>query len=97
LRTLGVLNVTVRADGDTEIEDKSAANVSNSRFDDIELGDWLEIRGAEERGGSVLATDIERDDEADDVMLGDIVRVVARDGDFADALEEADEISFEHD
>jgi hypothetical protein len=79
LRTLGVLNVKVRADGDTE------------------LGDWLEIRGAEERGGSVLATDIERDDEADDVMLGDIVRVVARDGDFADALEEADEISFEHD
>jgi hypothetical protein len=68
-RTLVILDVTVRADGDTEIEDESAANVSNFRFEDIAAGNWLEIRGSEEATGAVLARDIERDDATLDVIF----------------------------
>jgi hypothetical protein len=68
-RTLELLGVSVRAHGETEIEDESSLNVSNFGFDDIRVGDWLEVRGAPDGMDAVLAKDIERDDEGNDLIL----------------------------
>jgi hypothetical protein len=70
--TLVILGVTVRADPETRIEDRSSIDDANFTFGEIRPGDFLEIRGFDEGGDMVLASEIEREDAsagADDVEL----------------------------
>jgi Domain of unknown function (DUF5666) len=71
VRTLLILGVTVVADGDTTIQDKSSIDDENFLFGEILPGDFLEIRGIDE-GGTVRALSIEREDAtagSDDVRF----------------------------
>ena len=70
-RTLLILGVTVLADGETTIQDKSSIDDENFLFGEIMPGDFLEIRGFED-GGTVRASSIEREDAmagSDDVRF----------------------------
>jgi len=67
-RTLVALGVTVRADGGTEIRD-DRDDEPNFRFEDIEVGDWVEVDGIEDGAASVTAGRIRRDEVEDDVLL----------------------------
>jgi len=68
-RTILVLGITISADGQTRIED-DRDNDESFGFDDIEAGDWLEIRGLwRPNSSTVLAIRIERDTDEDDVRL----------------------------
>jgi len=61
---LVALGITVRVDALTRIEDKSAANLEPFSVADINVGDYIEVRGDENPPGSgeMLATLLERDD-----------------------------------
>ena len=67
-RTLEILGVTVSADPSTRIEDDRDDD-PNFGFAAIQPGDWLEIRGVQTGPGAVLATEIERESDGDDVIL----------------------------
>jgi len=68
-QTIVILGVTISADGETRIED-DRNNDESFGFDDIEAGDWLEIRGLwRPNSSTVLAIRIERDTDEDDVRL----------------------------
>lgn len=68
-RTLSILGLTVSADGQTQIQDSQDED-GNFRFDEIQPGDWLQIRGRQTGSAAVLATLIERDNNEDtDVLL----------------------------
>lgn len=71
-RTLVILGVTVSADGRTQLEDKSLIGDGSFMFDEIEPGDYLEIRGFSMAGAMVEADSIRREDATegeDDVRL----------------------------
>jgi len=71
-RTFVVLGVTVVADGQTVLEDKSSVDDESFMFDEILVGDFLEVRGVDDGGPSVRALSVERGDAtagADDVRL----------------------------
>ncbi len=71
-RTLVILGLTVAANGDTRIEDDSSQEDESFRFEEIQPGDYLEIRGVDEGGATIRARSIERNDATageDDVMI----------------------------
>ncbi len=63
-----MLGITVEITAATRMEDDSALELRVFTISDINVGDWLEIQGAESEPDSnvVLATSVERDDPDDD-------------------------------
>jgi Domain of unknown function (DUF5666) len=77
--SLDLLGITVRIDALTRLEDKSAADVDPLTISSINVGDYLEVRGAELPAGSgdILATIVERDDVDTETILQGFVTSVA--------------------
>lgn len=67
-RTVRLLGITIRADASTQLED-DLLGIPNFDIGDLTAGDFLEVRGVEDGAGGILATEIERADEPDDVRL----------------------------
>ncbi|MFK7899109.1 MAG: DUF5666 domain-containing protein [Myxococcota bacterium] len=67
-RELTVLGVTVIVDGDVRIED-DRDDLDNFGFDDIQVDDFLEIRGVQTGPTTILALRIERIEDEDDLFL----------------------------
>jgi len=64
--TLSVLGVTARIDAQTRLEDKSDADLESFSLDDINVGDYVEVRGGADSGAAdILALIIEREDIPD--------------------------------
>jgi hypothetical protein len=78
--TLRLLGVTIRVDASTQLED-DLLEIPNFGLADMTAGDFLEVRGVEDGAGGVIATEIEREDDAEDVRLRG--RVNAIDADLA--------------
>ncbi len=66
-----MLGITVNVDDMTRMEDKSDAEVSPFRVQDINAGEYLEVRGTEFPAGSgeILAGRLEREDPDDETIL----------------------------
>ena len=62
--SLVMLGITVNIDALTRLEDKSSANVRPLTINDLNTGDYLEVRGTEQPAGSaqILASLLERND-----------------------------------
>ncbi len=65
---LTLLDVNVSVDADSELEDERD-DLPNFRFQDIQVGDWLEIEAVDTGAGTARALQVERDDADDDVVL----------------------------
>ena len=64
--TLSVLGVTARIDAQTRLEDKSDADLESFSLDDINVGDYVEVRGGVDTGAAdILALIVEREDIPD--------------------------------
>lgn len=77
--SLVVLGITVAIDALTRFEDQSDARVSPLTLADLNVGDYVEIRGDEEpaESGQVLAALLERDDPDTESELRGFVTAVA--------------------
>lgn len=75
--TIEILGITVTTDEFTLFRDLSTASMPAFGFDDLVIGDRLEIR-AYLNGGTVVATRIERDDPDDSVTLKAPVEAINR-------------------
>lgn len=77
--SLVMLGITFSTDELTRFEDKSSANLSPLTINDLNMGDYLEIRGAEFPAGSgqILAGILERDDVDTRTILQGFVSNVA--------------------
>ncbi len=65
-RRVTLLGIPVEIRADTRLEDDSDLDVRSFSFDDIRVGNWLEIRGREtETGSGVVAASRAERDEAD--------------------------------
>jgi len=66
-----VLGITVRVDPLTRLEDKGPMDIENFSIDDLLVGDYVEVRGAELPAGSgeLLASLLERDDPRSEVEV----------------------------
>lgn len=73
-----ILGITVKTDGLTRFEDKSSADVDPLTINDINAGDYVEVRGDEFPAGSgeILATIFEREDVDPDTELQGIVETI---------------------
>ena len=74
---LTMLGILVELRDDTRIEDKSDAEIRPFSIDDINSGDWLEVRGTESDAGNVSASRVERDDPEDEARIRGIASNVA--------------------
>ncbi len=74
-----VLGITVKTDDLTRFEDKSSADVDPLTINDINAGDYVEVRGDEFPAGSgeILATIFEREDADPDSGLQGFVETIA--------------------
>lgn len=72
---LTLLGIPVAVDVSTRIEDKSSAEVGPFNLADINVGDYVELRGFEASGG-VVATRVEREDFDGEVALRGFVESV---------------------
>lgn len=77
--SLVVLGITVTVDTLTRLEDKSDADVDPLTLGDLNVGDYLEIRGSEFPAGSgtILATILERDDPDTEAILQGFVDTIS--------------------
>ncbi len=77
--SLVLLGITVNIDALTRLEDKSSADVRPLTINQLNAGDYVEVRGSEQPAGSgrVLATLIERDDVDTETELQGFVTAVA--------------------
>jgi hypothetical protein len=77
--SLVMLGITVNIDALTRLEDKSNANVRPLTINDLNTGDYLEVRGGELPAGSgrILASILERDDVDTETILQGFVASVA--------------------
>jgi hypothetical protein len=77
--SLVVLGFTVAVDALTRLEDKSSADVDPLTLLDINVGDYLEIRGDEFPAGSgnMLATILEREDADTEAILQGFVESIS--------------------
>ena len=63
---LTVLGVDIRVDAQTRLEDKSDADLEPFNLSDIDVGDYVEVRGAvDPSGADILALILEREDIPD--------------------------------
>jgi hypothetical protein len=67
-RTVRLLGLTIRADASTQFEDE-LLGLPDFDVADMAAGDFLEVRGVDDGAGGILATEIERADDTDDVRL----------------------------
>ena len=74
--TLTLLGVVVNVNIATRFEDKSDARVLQFDLADVNVGDYVAIRGYEDSSG-IVATQLERDDPRNDVSLRGFVETVA--------------------
>ncbi len=74
-----LLGITVKTDDLTRFEDKSSADVEPLTINDINAGDYVEVRGDEFPAGSgeILATIFEREDADPDTELQGFVETIA--------------------
>jgi hypothetical protein len=73
-----MLGITVNIDALTRLEDKSNADVRPLTINDLNTGDYLEVRGGEQPAGSgrILASILERDDiNTETILQGFVVSV----------------------
>jgi len=77
--SLVVLGITVTVDTLTRLEDKSSADVDPLTLNDINVGDYLEIRGSEFPAGSgtIHATILEREDPDTEAILQGFVDTIS--------------------
>ena len=77
--SLVMLGITFNIDALTRLEDKSNADVDPLRIADLNVGDYLEIRGSELPAGSrqIMAAILERDDVDTRTILQGFVETVA--------------------
>ncbi len=74
--SLVILGITVNIDALTRLEDKSNADVRPLTINDLNTGDYLEVRGGEQPAGSgrILASILERDDiDTETILQGFVV------------------------
>ena len=73
-----VFGVTVRTDTSTQFEDESDVDDPDFGFDDLRVGDYVEVRGTEEDGGSnvLIASGVERDDDSAETEIAGVVDAV---------------------
>jgi hypothetical protein len=64
-----MLGITVELSATTRIEDKLSPPMQPFSIDDINPGEWLEIRGTESAPGTVAATRVERDEPDDEARI----------------------------
>jgi len=76
--SLVLLGIPVSIDALTRLEDKSSADLDPLNFTDINVGDYLEIRGAEFPAGSgtIQATILEREDSDAEAILQGFVETI---------------------
>lgn len=74
--TLVVLGITVRTDASTSFEDKSPAELRPFSLSDLMPGDEVRVRGSEDAGG-ILATQIQRSEPLEELVLRGIATNVA--------------------
>jgi hypothetical protein len=74
-----LLGITVKTDNLTRFEDKTSADVDPLTIDDINAGEYVEVRGDEFPAGSgeILATIFEREDVDPDTELQGFVATIA--------------------
>ena len=74
-----LLGITVNTDDLTRFEDKSSADVDPLTINDINAGDYVEVRGVEFPAGSgeILATIFEREDADPDAELQGFVETIS--------------------
>lgn len=77
--SLVILGIPVTVDVLTRLEDKSNAGVEPLTLGDLNVGDYLEIRGSEFPAGSgtILATILERDDADTEAILQGFVDTIS--------------------
>lgn len=77
--SLVMLGITVNIDALTRLEDKSNASVRPLTVNDLNAGDYLEVRGGEQPAGSgrILAEILERDDVDTETILQGFVATIA--------------------
>ena len=77
--SLVILGIPVTVDVLTRLEDKSNADVDPLTLGDLNVGDYLEIRGSEFPAGSgtILATILERDDADTEAILQGFVDTIS--------------------
>lgn len=75
--SVSLLGITVTANLLTEFDDNTSANVEPFSLEDIQIGDFLRIRGHLDDNGSIIAERIERRDPDADVLLQGPVDSVA--------------------
>jgi len=64
--TVTLLGIVARLDGQTRLEDKSDADLESFSLGDINVGDYLEVRGGADAGATdILALLVEREDIPD--------------------------------
>ena len=73
---LTVLGLAIEVQPSTRLEDKSDADLESFAVSDINIGDYVEIRGFEDSGG-IVATLLEREDFDDEVALRGFVESTA--------------------
>jgi hypothetical protein len=76
--SLVMLGITIDIDSLTRLEDQSSADVEPLAIDDLNAGDYLEVRGGERPSGSgrVLASILEREDADTETELQGFVSAV---------------------
>lgn len=72
---LTVLGIVISVNASTRLEDKSSANLEPFNLSDVNVGDYVEIRGYED-SGSIVATLLEREDIDTEVALRGVVDAV---------------------
>jgi hypothetical protein len=78
--TFVVLGVTIRVDSQTRVEDKSSADEEPFALAQLNAGDYVEMRGAEDVNGSgdVIAARLEREDFDTDTIVQGFVESVSQ-------------------
>ena len=74
---LTVMGVVIRVEATTELKDSSDADIRNFSLANVNVGDYVEIRGFGDATGFV-ATRLERDDDRGDRALRGFVELVAQ-------------------
>ena len=78
--TVTILGVTIGVTDLTHFEDSGSQNISAFKLADVQIGDWLDIRGRESpsAGNLIVATRFERVHPGSKVRLGGIVKTATQ-------------------
>ena len=76
-----IFNIAINTNATTRFEDKSSLDVQNFDVGDVQVGDYIEMRGFEDSSG-IVATLVEREDFDNEVALRGFVESVS-DPDFS--------------